>query len=68
MANLLGRQCEGQVARSLELVKGELSRVAEYLGEGSEVKEIDAMKTVIRLMTLEAVIRHVAAHCVGVEN
>jgi len=65
MAYLLGSRCEEQVARSLELSSEELRRVAEYLGEG---KEIDARRIIIRLTILEAIIRQVAAYCMGLEN
>ncbi len=46
MAYLLGTECEEQVARSLELAKDELSRVADYLSEDKEAKERDARKLV----------------------
>jgi hypothetical protein len=65
MAYLLGNRCEGQVARSLELLKEELRRVAKYLDEG---KEIDARRIIIRLTILEAIIRQVAADCMGLES
>ncbi|MFP3321369.1 MAG: hypothetical protein RXO24_12445 [Acidilobus sp.] len=65
MAYLLGSRCEEQVARSLELSSEELRRVAEYLSEG---KEIDARRIIIRLTMLEAIIRQVAAYCMGLEN
>jgi len=65
MAYLLGNRCEEQVARSLELSSEELRHVAEYLGEG---KEIDARRIIIRLTMLEAIIRQVAAYCMGLEN
>ena len=65
MVYLLGSRCEKQVVRSLELANEELSRVAEYLGEG---KEIDVRRTIIRLTMLEAIIRQVAAYCMGREN
>jgi K+/H+ antiporter YhaU regulatory subunit KhtT len=65
MTYLLGSRCEEQVARSLELSREELRHVAEYLGEG---KEIDARRIIIRLTMLEAIIRQVAAYCVGLEN
>ncbi len=68
MAYLLGTECEEQVARSLELAKDELSRVADYLSEDKEAKERDARKLVIRLVALEAIIRQIAAHCEGIEN
>jgi tRNA A58 N-methylase Trm61 len=68
IAYLLGSVCEEQVARSLELAKDELSRVADYLSEDKEAKERDARKVAIRLVALEAVIRQVTAHCLGLEN
>ena len=68
MAYLLGSVCEEQVARSLELAKDELSRVADYLSEDKEARERDARKVVIRLVALEALIRQIAAHCEGIEN
>jgi len=68
MAYLLGTECEEQVARSLELAKDELSRVADYLSEDKEARERDARKVVIRLVALEALIRQIAAYCEGIEN
>jgi len=65
MAYLVGSRCEKQVARALELSEEELSRVTEYLGEG---KERDARRIIIRLTMLEAIIRQVAAYCMGIEN
>jgi hypothetical protein len=65
MAYLIGNRCEGQVARSLELSKEGLSKVAEYLDEG---KEIDARRLLIKLAALEAVLYQTAAQCVGLEN
>jgi hypothetical protein len=61
MANVLGRQCEGQAERALKAAKEELSRVADLIG--SEGKEADVHKLTIRLVALEAIVRHVAAHC-----
>ena len=68
MTYLLGSVCEEQVARSLELAKDELSRVADYLSEDKEARERDARKVVIRLVALEALIRQIAAYCEGIEN
>ena len=61
MANVLGRQCEGQAERALKAASEELSRVADLIG--SEGKEADVHKLTIRLVALEAIVRHVAAHC-----
>jgi hypothetical protein len=61
MANVLGKQCEDQAERALTAAKEELSRVADLIG--SEGKEADARKLAIRLAVLEAIVRHVAAHC-----
>ena len=61
MANVLGRQCEGQAERALKVASEELSRVADLIG--SEGKEADVHKLTIRLVALEAIVRHVAAHC-----
>jgi hypothetical protein len=68
MAYLLGSRCEVQVARSLELSSEELRRVAKYLSEEKKTKERDTRQTVIRLVTLEAIIHQVAAYCAGLEN
>jgi hypothetical protein len=65
MAYLFGSRCEKQVARSLELSQDELSHVADYLGEG---RKIDVRRIIIRLTMLEAIIRQVAADCMGLEN
>jgi len=65
MAYLLGNRCEEQVARSLELSKEELRRVAEYLG--AETKE-DHRRLLIKLAALEAVLYPTAAYCAGLEN
>jgi len=62
MASLYGKQCEDQAARALELAKEELSHVADLIG--AQGKEADARKLTIRIVTLEAVIRQVAARCV----
>ena len=61
MANLLGKQCEGQAERALKVAKEELDRVADLIG--SEGKEADARKLATRLAILEAVVHHVAAYC-----
>jgi len=61
MANLLGKQCEGQAERALKVAKEELDRVADLIG--SEGKEADARKLAIRLAALEAIVHYVAAHC-----
>ena len=60
MAYLLGTNCEEQVARSLELAKEELCRVAEYLGSAN--KE-DHRRLLIKLVALEAMLYQIAAHC-----
>jgi K+/H+ antiporter YhaU regulatory subunit KhtT len=65
MAYLLGTKCEEQVARSLELSKEELRRVAEYLG--TENKE-EHRRLLIKLAALEALLYQIAAHCEGLEN
>jgi len=65
MAHLLGRKCEEQVARSLELAKEELSHVAEYLGNAN--KE-DHQRLLIKLTALEMLLYQVAASCEGLEN
>jgi len=61
MANVLGKQCEGQAERALKVAKEELDRVADLIG--SEGKEADARKLTIRLVALEAIVHYVAAHC-----
>jgi len=61
MANLLGKQCEGQAERALKVASEELDRVADLIG--SEGKEADARKLTIRLAILEAIVRHIAAYC-----
>jgi hypothetical protein len=61
MANLLGRQCEGQAERALTVAKEELSRVADLIG--AEGKEADFRKLAARLAALEAIVHFVAAHC-----
>ncbi len=58
MANVLGKQCEDQAERALKVAGEELSRVADLIGS-----EADARKLAIRLAVLEAIVRHVAAHC-----
>ena len=65
MAYLLGSKCEEQVARSLELSKEELRRVADYLG--AESKE-DHRRLLIKLAALEAMLYQIAAQCEGLEN
>jgi hypothetical protein len=58
MANVLGKQCEGQAERALKVAKEELDRVADLIGS-----EADARKLTIRLVALEAIVHYVAAHC-----
>ena len=58
MANVLGKQCEGQAERALKVAKEELDRVADLIGS-----EADARKLAIRLAILEAIVHHVAAYC-----
>jgi hypothetical protein len=65
MVYLLGSKCEEQVARSLELSKEELRRVADYLG--AESKE-DHRRLLIKLAALEAMLYQIAAQCEGLEN
>jgi hypothetical protein len=62
MSNLLGKRCERQAERALAVASEELSRVADLIGS-SEGKEADARRLAIRLAVLEAIVRHVAAHC-----
>jgi len=64
MANLLGKQCEGQAERALKVAKEELNRVANYLSEPKE----DRRRLLVRLAALEAIIYHTASHCAGLEN
>jgi len=61
MANVLGKQCEGQAERALKIAKEELDRVADLIG--SEGKEADVHKLTVRLVALEAIVHYVAAHC-----
>jgi len=65
MALLIGRECQEQAARSLELAKEELSRVADYLGGTN--KE-DHHRLIIRLTAFETMLFEIAAHCEGAEN
>ena len=65
MAYLLGSRCEEQAARSLELSREGLSKVAEYLD--AENKE-DHRRLLIKLAALEALLYQIAAQCAGLEN
>jgi len=65
MALLIGRECEEQAARSLELAKEELSHVAEYLGSAN--KE-DHRRLIVRLTAFEMMLFEIVAHCEGLEN
>jgi K+/H+ antiporter YhaU regulatory subunit KhtT len=65
MTYLVGRECEEQAARSLELSKEELSHVADYLG--AESKE-DRRKLLIKLVALEALLYQTTAYCLGLKN
>jgi len=65
MALLIGRKCEEQAARSLELAKEELNRVAEHLS--AEAKE-DHRRLIIRLTAFEMMLFEIAAYCEGAEN
>jgi hypothetical protein len=65
MAYLLGAKCEEQAARSLELSREELSKVAEYLD--AETKE-DHRRLIIKLAALEALLYQTAAQCAGLKN
>jgi len=65
MAHLIGRECEEQTARSLEVAKEELRRVADYLGGAS--KE-DHHRLIIRLTAFEMMLYQIAAYCEGAEN
>jgi len=61
MSNLLGKQCERQTERALDIAREELTRAADLIG--AEGKEVDIRKLAIRLAALEAIVRLVAAQC-----
>jgi len=64
MAYALGRRCQENTARVLELAKEGLGQVASYLSEPKE----DRMRLLVRLAALELIIYQTVLQCAGLEN